>query len=159
MEKLTNNNKIKTVSNHKRYNVLVEFKKCNVCNRKRKYLNESHICKSCYKPMTAFISSGNKIIDDFIKYTLTNRIEMDGKMEFVPYDRFKNIESIIEGGYGIVHKATWIDGPISYWNYKKQKYDSYGEITVALMEFDNNYEHKKHKELNAVWYYKLILII
>ncbi|GES92922.1 kinase-like domain-containing protein [Rhizophagus clarus] len=117
-------------------NVLYEFKKCNGCNRKRKYLNESQICKSCYKPMTAFISSGNNIVDDFIKYTLTNHNEMSGKMEFVPYDRFKDIEFIAEGGFSI-YKATWINGPISYWNHKKQKYDSYGEMKVALKEFQN----------------------
>ncbi|GBC02876.1 hypothetical protein RclHR1_04880001 [Rhizophagus clarus] len=120
------------------YNVLNEFKRCNGCNRKRKYLNEFQICKSCYKPMTAFIPCGNKVVDDFIKYTLTNRNEMAGKMEFVLYDRFKDIEFIAEGGFSKVYKATWIDGPISYWNHKKRKYDGYGETKVALKKLHNS---------------------
>ncbi|GES92921.1 kinase-like domain-containing protein [Rhizophagus clarus] len=134
MEQSTSN-KPKITSIH---NVLNEFKKCNGCNRKRKYLNEFQICKSCYKPMTAFIPSGNKVVDDFIKYTLTNRNEMAGKMEFVPYDRFKDIEFIAEGGFSKVYKATWIDGPISYWNHKKQKYDTYGEMKVALKKLHDS---------------------
>jgi hypothetical protein len=142
------NDKPKIASRH---NVLNEFTKCNGCNRIRKYLNEFQICKSCYKPMTAFIQSGNKIVDDFIKYTLTNRNEMAGKMEFVPYDRFKDIEFIAKGGFSKVYKATWIDGPISYWNYKKQKYASYGEIKVVLKKL-NNFKCINSEGLNEVRY-------
>ncbi|CAB4427812.1 unnamed protein product [Rhizophagus irregularis] len=34
-------------------------------------------------------------------------------MEFVPYDQFKNIEFIAEGGFSKIYKATWIDGPLN----------------------------------------------
>ncbi|GES92934.1 kinase-like domain-containing protein [Rhizophagus clarus] len=146
-------NKPKTTSI---YNVLNKIKRCNGCNRKRK-LNESQICKSCYKPMTAFKPSGNKIVDDFIKYTLTNRNEMISKMEFVPYDRFKNIELIVGGVFDKIYKATWIDGPISYWNHKKQKYDTYGEMKVALKELHNS-KYISSEGLNELkMYYKFTL--
>jgi hypothetical protein len=145
-------NKLKITSIH---DVLSEFKKCNRFNRKRKHLNEFQICKSCCKPMIEFIPSGNKIVDDFIKYTLTNRNEMAGKLEFVPYDRFKDIEFIVEGGFSKVYKATWIDGPISYWNHKKQKYDSYGEMKVALKKL-NNSKNMSSKGLNEVWIFFII---
>src|SRR2546421_103256 len=45
-----------------------------------------------------FLPSGNKIIDDFIKYTLINH-EGIGKMEFVPYFKFNDIEFVAEGGF------------------------------------------------------------
>src|SRR3954470_15878639 len=70
------------------------YKKCNECNRRRKTLDESHqICHVCYNYKTAATPSGNKVIDDFIRYTQTNyanyRLKNVGRMEFVPYDRFK----------------------------------------------------------------------
>src|SRR5437667_11454651 len=69
---------------------------CGECNKKRVPLDESHqICHVCYKAKK-IILSGNKIIDDFIKYTQTNYIKKEGKMEFVPHDQFKNIEFIAE---------------------------------------------------------------
>src|SRR3954468_22464030 len=88
---------------------------CSECNKKRVPLNESHqICHVCYKIKIVYKlkSSGNKIIDDFIRYTQTNFIKEGGKMEFVPHDHFKNIKFIAEGGFSKIYKATWIDGPI-----------------------------------------------
>ncbi|PKB92804.1 hypothetical protein RhiirA5_508169, partial [Rhizophagus irregularis] len=76
------------------------YKKCNECNKRRKPSAEDHqICRLCYNLKPVFKSSGNKVIDDFIKYTQTNFISKNGKMEFVPYDQFKNIEFIAEGGF------------------------------------------------------------
>src|SRR5436305_1791502 len=67
----------------------LKFEKCNGCNEGREYLNEFQICNICYKQVIAFIPSGNKVIDDFIKHTFSG-------IEFVPYDRFKDIEFIAE---------------------------------------------------------------
>uniref|UniRef100_U9U112 Uncharacterized protein n=1 Tax=Rhizophagus irregularis (strain DAOM 181602 / DAOM 197198 / MUCL 43194) TaxID=747089 RepID=U9U112_RHIID len=33
-------------------------------------------------------------------------------MEFVPYDRFEDVEFIAEGRFNKIYKATWFDGPI-----------------------------------------------
>ncbi|EXX75396.1 Kcc4p [Rhizophagus irregularis DAOM 197198w] len=73
-------------------------------------------------------------------------------MEFVLYDRFKNVEFNAEGGFSKIYKATWIDGPIVDWNEKKQKYNRYGEVTVALKEL-NNSENINSKELNELKIY------
>ena len=53
-------------------------------------------------------------------------------MEFVPYDQFKNIEYIAEGGFSKIYKATWIGGP-----------------TVVLKKL-NNSKNITSKELNEV---------
>ncbi|EXX72738.1 uncharacterized protein OCT59_029236 [Rhizophagus irregularis] len=101
------------------------YKKCNECNKRRKPLNESYkICRTCYKMKSLFKPSGNKIIDDFIRYTQTNLVKEEGKMMFVPYDQFTNIEFIAEGGFSKIYKATWTDGPITGWNSKKLHFDS-----------------------------------
>ena len=128
-----------------------KVKKCYGCNQRRKIFDETQqICSSCHitKSVT---SSGNKVIDDFIRHTLTNSFKLDGKMEFVPYDNFEDVEFVAEGGFSKIYKATWIDGPITSWNYKKQKYRRKGEMMVALKEL-NNSKNIIPKELNEVRY-------
>src|SRR5437763_10480950 len=103
--------------------------------------------------MKAFLPSGNKVIDDFIGYTLINH-ERIGKMEFVPYYKFNDLEFVAEGGFSKIYKATWIDGPIKHW----VNYDRNGKMTVALKEL-NNSKNINSKELNEVKYFVLLLII
>ena len=125
-----------------------KYEKCKDCDRRRKYLN-NRICHLCYKAKAIFVPSENKVIDDFIKSTLIKRNKTTGRMEFVPYDRFKDIEFIAEGGFGKVYKATWIDGPIHYWDKKIQNYRRNGQMTVALKKL-NNSKNINSKKLNEV---------
>jgi hypothetical protein len=121
-------------------------KKCNECNKRRETLDKSHqICHICYKMKKIFKPSGNKIIDDFIRYTQTNLIKKEGKMEFVPYEQFKNVEFIAEGGFSKIYKATWIDGPID-WDSLSRNYPNF---TVVLKKL-NNSKNITTKELNEV---------
>ncbi|GBB86409.1 hypothetical protein RclHR1_12850002 [Rhizophagus clarus] len=96
-------------------------------------------------------SSGNEVIEDFIKYTQRDYVRAGGKMEYVPYDQFKDIEFIAEGGFSKVYKATWIDGPINWsvfecdeWNYAHKK-----NYTVVLKNL-NNSNNITFKELNEL---------
>src|ERR1044072_3622119 len=80
--------------------------KCKDCNR-REITDKSHrICSVCFKSITLFNPSGSEIVDDFIRYTQTNCGNKAEKMEFVSYDRFKDVEFIAEGGFSTVYKAT-----------------------------------------------------
>ena len=100
----------------------------------------------------AYKQSGNKIIGDFIRYTQIDRCYSQGKMEFVPYYQFKNIEFIAEGGFSKIYKATWVDGPINNWNWIRS--DTYNitrskNYTVVLKKL-NNSKKITSKELNEV---------
>ncbi|GBC09331.1 hypothetical protein RclHR1_08780002 [Rhizophagus clarus] len=130
------------------------YKKCNECNRKRKTLDESHqICHVCYKIKKLFKSSGNKVIDDFIRHTQVNYVRKeDGKLEIVPYDQFKNIEFIAEGGFSKIYKATWVDGPIRNWDMIKSdnwKITRSNNYTVVLKRL-NDSKNITSKELNEL---------
>ncbi|RGB37315.1 kinase-like domain-containing protein [Rhizophagus diaphanus] len=46
-----------------------------------------------------FGKSGNAIIDDFI---------LKNKFRWIPYNKFKNVEYLNEGGFGIIYKAIWL---------------------------------------------------
>ena len=121
------------------------YKKCNECTRIRKTYASHQICRICYVAKKIFKPSGNKVIDDFIKYTQTNYVQPEGKMDFVPYDKFKNVEFIAEGGFSKIYRATWIDGP---WH-KGQQHSRNGKTAIALKEL-NNSKNINSKELNEV---------
>ena len=130
-------------------------KLCNECNQKREFLDESHqVCHICYRMKSVYKPSGNKVIDDFIRYTLTtggNKLE--GKMEFVPYDRFKNVEFIAEGGFSKIYKAIWIDSPaIKRWNKEQQSFcrPTYNKNYQVVLKKLNNSKNITSKEINEV---------
>ncbi|GBC09450.1 hypothetical protein RclHR1_08880003 [Rhizophagus clarus] len=151
------NSKCKIISNNTSLiqptQTIVESKykksKCTECNRRRKPLDESHqICHVCYKIKLKNVKqSGNKIIDDFIRYTQINLIKDTGKLEFVPYDQFKNIKFIAEGGFSKVYKANWTNGPVINWNGKNDKRTS--NYTVVLKKLINS-KNITSKELNEL---------
>ncbi len=105
--------------------------------------------------------SGNKVVDDFIRYTQINneqtnsRLTCDLMMEFVPYNQFQDIKFIAEGGFSKVYRATWIVGYIQGWNEKDMSFERSGPATVALKKLDNS-ENITTMELNEV---KINLII
>jgi hypothetical protein len=111
--------------------------------------------KSYYESLRIITKlSGNKVIDDFVRYTQIN-YEPGGELEFVPYDQFKNIEFIVEGGFSKIYKATWVDGPINNWDKIKRnggkifRNKSNKNKTVVLKKL-NNSENITSKELNEV---------
>jgi hypothetical protein len=113
--------------------------KCSECNKIRIILYENRrICYSCYR---AKEQSGNKVIDDFIGYTQINCPNKNGKMIFVPYDKFKNIELIGEGGFSKIYKATWINYQMGIIRNKSK--------TVALKKLEKT-KNITSKELNEV---------
>ena len=94
------------------------------------------------------LKSGNKVVDDFIRYTFINGDLEIEKMKFVPCNQFVNLELIAEGGFSQIYKAIWI--------IQKNKKQSYNR-TVALKKL-NESKNITSKDLNEVLYniYKLI---
>ncbi len=70
-------------------------------------------------------------------------------MEFVPYDQFKNVEFIAEGGSSKIFKAIWINGFIRYWDEEQLDFKRNGSTNVALKKL-NNSKNITSKELNEV---------
>ncbi|GBC19931.2 kinase-like domain-containing protein [Rhizophagus irregularis DAOM 181602=DAOM 197198] len=134
-----------------------KYVKCRECNKIRTSSYENHqICHICYIAKRRIIPSGNKVIDDFIIYTQTNNEQDNGKMIFVPYENFNNIEHIGEGGFSKIYKATWIDckisdeGTLDYTLLNKSK-------TVALKKLNDSKDitSKELNELKMFYHYSL----
>ncbi|RHZ44050.1 hypothetical protein Glove_768g6 [Diversispora epigaea] len=114
---------------------------CPECNQERnKY---SKWCKPCnskhFQNDFNNWTSGNDKIDKFIQNAQLNANHDLDVIEWIPYDRFKDIKQIGKGGFGTIHYARWIDGYINEWDIENQQWKrdrKYSE-EVALKKFDN----------------------
>ena len=107
--------------------VNTNHKSCSYCN---KPFTVGLWCKKCdpYKIIEGW-TSGNPDIDKFIKDTMYSR--KNGKwLEWVPFDRFTDIEQIGEGGFSKVYSATWVDGKAKY----KYDYGNWKKLDPKPME-------------------------
>src|SRR6185436_12357547 len=83
-------------------------------------------------------TSGNGKIDKFIQDAQLNAIINLSVIEWIPYDRFKDVKQIGKGGFGTIHYARWIDGSIYNWDIENQQWERYSkDEEVALKKFDN----------------------
>ncbi|POG69460.1 kinase-like domain-containing protein [Rhizophagus irregularis DAOM 181602=DAOM 197198] len=122
-------------------------KNCSYCN---KPFTEELWCKECdpFRIMEGW-TSGNSVIDKFIKDTMYNFLE------WVPFDRFTDIKEIGEGGFAKVYSATWIDGK-SY--YEEQSDGSWKKtepiskkIALKRLNGSQNMSDKYLNELKIHW--------
>ena len=65
-------------------------------------------------------TSGNENIDKFIQESQLNVRHPLELLEWIPYDRLRNIKFLAQGGFSTVYKAIWLDGLIKNWDYEKQ---------------------------------------
>lgn len=94
---------------------------CNLCQRKHFEENFDNW------------SSGDKDIDDFIKYTQINAQEYDQYLEWIPFSEFTNV--IREAR--TLFSANWKKGPNDTWDSIEKKYVSErGFIKVALTSIE-----------------------
>ena len=86
-------------------------------------------------------TSGNDEIDKFIQDAQLNANYSWDVIEWIPYDRFKDVKQIGKGGFGTIHYARWIDGFIQWWDIENQQWKRYWHeaeiVEVALKKFDN----------------------
>jgi serine/threonine protein kinase len=102
------------------------------------------LCKECHKPNTGkdpFCegwcrscnarhfqqdfdkwTSGNFEIDGLIQKYQLEATNPDKLLEWIPYERFTNIDYLAEGGFGTVYRAEWIDRPIESWDIKERNW-------------------------------------
>jgi len=85
------------------------------------------------------VSSGNKEVDSLINEC--NNIHEYRSFEWIPFERFTNVEYLAKGGFGSIHKATWLDGPLekySRWDHEESRFVRQGECQVVLKLLHNS---------------------
>jgi hypothetical protein len=112
---------------------------CAECNQENNnYVNWCRPCNSKhFQNDFNNWTSGNDKIDKFILDAQLNANDYFGVIEWIPYDRFKDVKQIGRGGFGTIHYARWIDGYIYDRDVENQQWKREGEVEVALKKFDN----------------------
>ena len=84
-------------------------------------------------------TSGNVDIDKVIQnIQLSAKFHQD-VLEWIPYNRFYDIEYIARGGFGKVYRAKWIDGNIHHWDNENKNWKrEHQNISVALKSLNNS---------------------
>ncbi|CAH1768185.1 22977_t:CDS:2, partial [Entrophospora sp. SA101] len=101
-----------------------------------KNLNTSvNWCNNCDAEKLA--SSGNVIIDDFIKNNAKRTNSYKDYWEWIPHERFEDVKNVNEGDSRNLFVATWLDGEkvLNYQNDTITK-DRSGPISVTLFIID-----------------------
>ncbi|GBC03893.1 hypothetical protein RclHR1_00540003 [Rhizophagus clarus] len=122
-----------------------------------------HWCRPCnakrFKEEFKNWTSGNKFIDEFIQESQLNAVHYTQCLEWVPFDKFKDVTYVANGGFGKIYRASWHEGHIAYWKHKEQKWWRYQSKIVALKSLDNSSdisvdfinEIKSHLQINVVF--------
>ncbi|RHZ77214.1 hypothetical protein Glove_184g83 [Diversispora epigaea] len=83
-------------------------------------------------------TSGKDKIDKFIQDAQLNANYYWELIEWIPYNRFKDVKQIGKGGFGTIHYARWIGGYILEWDTENQQWKrNRKDEEVALKKFDN----------------------
>ena len=150
-----------------------EFNKLNISNEVSVTTNHENYyngydklwCKECVpRCIVEGWTSENHDIDEFIKDTIYNARYNSCSgyplfLEWVPFDRFEDINQIGEGGFAKVYSATWIDGKAVYTkqndgSWKKREPEP---MKVALKRL-NGSQNISAEYLNEVYFTFVILL-
>ena len=100
-------------------------------------------------------TSENEKIDNFIQeMQLKIRSQHDVVFEWIPYNRFDNIEEISKGDFATIYSAIWQNGPL-YYNKDKSEYTRKSDKKV-LLRCLQNLQNLTNEFLNEVWNFYLI---
>ncbi|GES73337.1 kinase-like domain-containing protein [Rhizophagus clarus] len=110
----------------------------------------SYLCKTLHFQLNfEKWTSGNNIIDEFIQNSQLSAHNNAEFLEWIPYDRFYDIEYITESDE--IRIAKWIDGYINKWDHENQNWrrnnpnmyvtlkslSNSEKVTLELMKFTN----------------------
>ncbi len=103
-----------------------EFRLCSDCNQSK---TDDKWCQNCSSKILqqefGKWTSGNEHVDKFIKDAQLRARNSWEVIEWIPYNRLRNIQYLAEGGFSIVYKAIWLDGYIESWDNENKQWKRY----------------------------------
>ncbi|RIB02291.1 hypothetical protein C2G38_895063 [Gigaspora rosea] len=81
-----------------------------ICEHCKRYNTSPVWCQLCDPPKVDQETSGDTKIDDCIKEFQLRATAFGTVIEWIPFNRLKNIKIIGKGGFSTVYSAIWLDG-------------------------------------------------
>ncbi|EXX62909.1 kinase-like domain-containing protein [Rhizophagus irregularis DAOM 181602=DAOM 197198] len=127
---------------------------CGICKECEQENTGFEWCISCnaihFKQNFKNWTSGNDDIDKLIQETQLSAIDSYKVLEWIPYNKFYDIEYVIEGGFGKVYRAKWNDGYIDSWDDKNNNWRRCGSNEFVILKSLNNSENVTSKFINEI---------
>src|SRR5947209_2166041 len=83
-------------------------------------------------------TSGNEIIDNFIHQCQILSSLPGHILEWIPFEEFKKVEKLTEGGFSSIYTATWTRGIIIDYDENKKEFSYLGNLHVVLKSLNNS---------------------
>ncbi|EXX55968.1 Mkk2p [Rhizophagus irregularis DAOM 197198w] len=111
---------------------------CEICNKEcLATLFCEHCVRNYLKANFSNWTSGNDDIDNLIKECQVKAICPNKIPEWIPYNEFRNIEYLTEGGCSEIYTAEWINGSYDEWDSEEQQFKRFREQYVVLKRSEN----------------------
>ena len=121
---------------------------CPECNKVYDYYYYCQPCNSGhFRDNFKNWTSDDEHIDKVIQESQLNAGYIEKFLEWIEYSNLENIQHVAEGGFGVVYKAIWKDGPMTnkwefqtvpyLWDVKKSEWGRQGETQVAVKKYRN----------------------
>ena len=114
----------------------LECKKCNSTRYSDRYCEEciSQHLQSLFSTWT----SGNEIIDNFIQKCQTISSLPGFILQWIPFEQFKKVTKLTEGGFSSIYTAEWTKGAISDYNEDKKEFIYFDSLYIVLKSLNNS---------------------
>ncbi|GBB89844.1 hypothetical protein RclHR1_16680003 [Rhizophagus clarus] len=130
---------------------------CKECGKQMVEIDWCHDCNARhFQQNFNNWTSGNENIDKFIQNTQLSAFWHNKLLEWIPFDRFNDINYIDKGGFSNVYKAKWIDGRILNWNIENQNWNRYHQNEFVALKSLNNSENVTLEYINEITSYHKI---
>ncbi|GBC04282.1 hypothetical protein RclHR1_00560009 [Rhizophagus clarus] len=114
---------------------------CSECNEPG---TGSGWCKTCnakiFEKNFKYWTSGNKDIDELIQISQLNAVHYTKCLEWIPYEKFRDVKYITNGGFSKIFSATWDEGYIIYWDIENHNWKR-NPVQVILKNLNNSSEN------------------
>src|SRR6266542_1907312 len=116
---------IENISNkYEKYILDQEFGLCSYCAQPNTFYNWCQNCNSKrFQQEFSKWTSGNELIDKFIQDAQSKARDFREIVEWIPYNRLRNIQYLDKGGFSTIYKAIWLDGYIYSWDNKNKHWE------------------------------------
>lgn len=135
------------------YEEIIVNKKYGLCTDCKQPNTHWYWCRNCnsnrFQQDFDKWTSGNKLIDKFIQDSQLKARNTLEVLEWYPYNRFRNIKYLAQGGFSIVYKAILLTGYVKRWDSKAQQWEREFDSMYGRVINDKDYKDASKENIKS----------